>query len=51
MSCITLRDHCCDIVLNTHAPTEGKGDDMKDSFYKELERVFNYFSKRHMKIC
>jgi hypothetical protein len=28
------------IFLNVHAPTEDKTDDVKDSFYEELERVF-----------
>jgi hypothetical protein len=37
MSYIILRDCCCDmIVLNVHAPTEDKIDDMKDSFCDEL---------------
>jgi hypothetical protein len=38
------------IVLNVHAPTEDKTDDVKDSFYEELERVFDKFLKYHMKI-
>jgi hypothetical protein len=43
---IILRDCWCDIIfLNVHAPTEDKIDDMKDSFYKELERLFNKFPK------
>jgi exonuclease III len=33
-----------------HAPTEDKSDDTKDSFYEELEGVFNQFPKNHMKI-
>jgi exonuclease III len=33
-----------------HAPTEEKNDDSKDSFYEELEQVFDHFSKYHMKI-
>jgi hypothetical protein len=34
MSCIILRDRWCDIVvLNVHAPTEDKIDDIKDIFY------------------
>jgi hypothetical protein len=33
-----------------HAPTEDEIDDVKDSFYEELERVFDKFSKYHMKI-
>jgi hypothetical protein len=37
---ITLRNQC-DIVLNVHPPTEDKSDDIKDSFYKELQHIFN----------
>jgi hypothetical protein len=33
-----------------HAPTEDKIDAAKDSFYKELECVFDKFPKHHMKI-
>jgi hypothetical protein len=41
MSYIILRGRWCHIiVLNVHAPTEDKTDDVKDSFYEELERVF-----------
>jgi hypothetical protein len=51
MSYITLRGHWCDIiVLIVRAPTEDKCDDMKDSFYEELEGVFDQFPKYHMKI-
>jgi hypothetical protein len=36
MPYIMLRGCCCDIiVLNVHAPTEDKINDIKDSFYKE----------------
>jgi hypothetical protein len=46
-----LRGHWCHvIVLNVHAPTEDKTDDVKDSFDDELERVFDKFPKYHMKI-
>jgi hypothetical protein len=38
------------IVLNIHAPTEDKTDDVKDSFYEKLEVVFDKFPKYHMKI-
>jgi hypothetical protein len=38
------------IVLNVHAPTEDKTDDVKESFYEELERIFDKFPKYHMKI-
>jgi hypothetical protein len=34
-------------VLNVHAPTENKIDGVKESFYKELECVFNEFPKYH----
>jgi hypothetical protein len=41
-SYIILRGRWCDIiVLNVHAPREDKNDDRKDSFYEELEQVFN----------
>jgi len=33
-----------------HAPSEKKSDDSKDSFYEELEQVFDHFCKYHMKI-
>jgi hypothetical protein len=50
-SYIILRGRCCHIiVLNVHAPTKDKSDDVKDSFYEELERVFGKFPKYHMKI-
>jgi endonuclease/exonuclease/phosphatase family metal-dependent hydrolase len=51
MSYIILRGWCCDIiVLNVHAPTENKSDDVKDRFYEELEQVFDKLSNYHMKI-
>jgi hypothetical protein len=51
MSYMILRGRWCNIiVLNVHAPTEDKIDDTKDSFYEELERVFDKFPKYHMKI-
>jgi hypothetical protein len=46
MSYITLKCCCYDIiVLNVHAPTEDKDDDIKDSFYEELEQVFDQFPR------
>jgi hypothetical protein len=33
-----------------HAPYEDKGDDVKDSFYEELGRVFDQFPRYDMKI-
>jgi hypothetical protein len=38
------------IVLNVHEPGEEKNYDSKDSFYEELEKVFDYFHKYHTKI-
>jgi hypothetical protein len=47
---ITLKGRWCDIiVLNVHTPTEDKDDEIKDSFYEELEQVFDQFNKCHMK--
>jgi hypothetical protein len=50
MSYIIIKGRWCDIiVLNVHAPNEDKDDDMKDSFYEELEQVFDQFPRYHMK--
>jgi hypothetical protein len=39
---IILRGRWCNIIiLNVHAPTEDKIDDMKERFYEELEQVFD----------
>jgi hypothetical protein len=44
-----LRGRWCHIiVLNVHARTEDKTDDL--SFYKELEYIFDKFHKYRMKI-
>jgi hypothetical protein len=37
------------IILNVHAPIEDKTDDVKASFYEELESVFDKFPKYHRK--
>jgi hypothetical protein len=51
MSHIILRGCCCDIiVLNAHDPTGDKIVYMQDSFYGELEHVFDKFLKYHKKI-
>jgi hypothetical protein len=51
MSYIILSGPWCHIiVLNVHAPTEDKTDDVKDNFCEELERVFDKFPKNHMKM-
>ena len=33
-----------------HASSEEKSDSLKDSFYEELEQVFDHFPKYDMKI-
>jgi hypothetical protein len=51
MSYIILRGRWCNIVvLNVHAPREDNGDDVKDSFYEELGRVFDQFPRQDTKI-
>jgi hypothetical protein len=51
MSCIILRGRWCNIiVLNVKASCEDKSDDVKDSFYEELGRVFDQVPRYDMKI-
>jgi exonuclease III len=51
MSYVIPRGRWCHIiVLNVRAPSEDKTDDVKDSFYEELESVFDKFLKYHTKI-
>jgi exonuclease III len=51
MSHITLKGQWCHIILlNDHIPTEDKTDDVKGSFYKELEHVLDKFLKYYKKI-
>jgi hypothetical protein len=51
MSYIILRGRWSHItVLNVHASAEDNTDNVKDSFYEELQRVFDKFSKYHAKI-
>ena len=38
------------IVVNVYAPSEEKSDKSKDSFYEELEQVFDRFPKYHENI-
>jgi hypothetical protein len=50
MSYITFRGHWCNIiVLNVNAPCEDKGDEIKESCYKELGHVFDQFPRYCMK--
>ena len=37
-------------VVNVHAPSEEKSEELKDSFYEEVEEVFDHFPKYYMKI-
>jgi len=37
---VTLRGHWCDVILNLHATTEDKSDDMKDA----LTRNYSVYS-------
>jgi hypothetical protein len=51
ISYIILRGRWCNIiVVNVHAPCEDMSDDIKDSFYEELGRVFDQFPRYDMKI-
>ena len=44
VSYIVLRGRWCNIiVLNVHALSEEKRDDLRDSFYEELEQVCYHF--------
>ena len=46
-----LRGRWSNIIrVYVHAPSDGKGDESKDSFYEELEKVFDHFPKYHIKI-
>jgi len=38
------------IVVNVHAPSKEKSEELKDRFYEELEQVFDHFPKYHMKM-
>ena len=47
VSCITLKGRWCEIILlNVFFPSEDKDD----SFYEEIERLFNQLPVHHMKI-
>jgi len=38
------------ILLSVHAPIKEKSDDSKDSFYEELEQVFDHLPKYRIRI-
>jgi exonuclease III len=51
MSYVILTGRWCYIIVsNVHATCEDKGEDIKDSLYEELGRVFDQFSTNDMKI-
>jgi hypothetical protein len=52
MSYVILRGCWCNIIVvrNVHATCEDKSDDVKDSFYEELGRVFDQFPSYDMKV-
>jgi exonuclease III len=51
MSYIILRGRWCNIiVVNVHVPCEDARDDIKESFYEKLGRVFDQFRRYDMKI-
>jgi exonuclease III len=51
MSYTILRGRWCNIiVVNVHAPCKDTTDDIKDSFYEELGRVFDQFPRYDAKI-
>jgi hypothetical protein len=51
MSYIILGGSWCNIIaLNVHVPCEDKGDDVKDSFYEELGRVFDQLPRYGIKM-
>jgi hypothetical protein len=50
MSYIIISGRWCNIiVVNLHSPCEDTSDDIKDSFYEELDRVFDQFPIYDMK--
>jgi len=46
----TLRHHWCVIILNVNTPTRDKRDNIKDSFYEELQCVLHQLPKYNMRI-
>ena len=51
MSYVVLRGRWCNIIfLNVHSPSKAKSDDLRDSFYEDLDQVFVHFTKYHKNI-
>jgi hypothetical protein len=42
------REFVCDIILDLHVPNKEKSGDSKESFYEELEQVYDHFHTYHM---
>jgi hypothetical protein len=49
LPCIVLRGLWL-VSLKAHAPTEEKRDFSRDSFYEELQQVFDHFPQYQIKI-
>jgi hypothetical protein len=46
MSHTVLKGRWCNIIISKmQAANKGKSDDSKDSFYEELEQVFDHYRK------
>ena len=51
VSCIRLKGRWCDIiVVNVRSSLKDNADDIKDSFYEEIERLFDQLPMYHMTI-
>jgi len=51
LSYIVLRGRWRSIILvNVHAPSEDKSEELKDRIYEELEQLLYHFPKYHMKM-
>jgi hypothetical protein len=49
-SCIKLRGRWCKLFENVHVLCENKSDNVKDSFYEEVWRIFDQVSRCDTKI-
>jgi hypothetical protein len=46
-----LRGRWCNIIVsNVHATSKKKSDESKDTFYEELEHIYDHFPQCHSKI-
>jgi hypothetical protein len=44
---LNIKHSLSDIILNVHAPAEDKIDEVKNSFYEELQHVFDELPKHN----